>query len=146
MEAAVQTPGRVENRGEERMADGDLMAEAREAATRARAPYSHFPVGAAVRTEEGDIVLGCNVESASYGLTLCAERVAIFASIAQGKHPMELAVTCPKGDPSVPGSLTPCGACRQVMLDQLGPDAEVHIDQVGTFTVAELMPHGFRLP
>jgi cytidine deaminase len=128
------------------MSQPDLMAAARQAATRARAPYSRFPVGAAVRTADGDVIQGCNIESASYGLTVCAERVAIFAAIAQGKRPVELAVTCPEGDSSVPGSLTPCGACRQVMLDQLGSDASVHVDQVGSFTVAELMPHGFRLP
>lgn len=123
-----------------------LLQSAREAAARARAPYSHFPVGAAVETVNGQIYLGCNIESASYGLTVCAERVAIFAALAAGAAPTRLAVTCPNGDPSDPTSLTPCGACRQVMLDQLGPNAEVLIDRVGTFTVADLLPLGFRLP
>lgn len=107
-------------------------------------PYSHFPVGAAVATEDGRIYLGCNVESASYGLTICAERVAIFSAIASGSRPSAIAVSCAAGDPSEPTSLTPCGACRQVMMDQLGPDAPCYIDGVGEFTVAALLPLGFR--
>lgn len=121
-----------------------LIAAARAAAERAQAPYSSFPVGAAVETESGAIVLGCNIESASYGLTICAERVAIFAALAAGERPVRIAVTCLRGDPSVPMSLTPCGACRQVILDQLGPDALVIIDRVGEFTVDDLLPYGFR--
>jgi cytidine deaminase len=128
------------------MNDEKLIAAAREAATRASAPYSHFPVGAAVLTASGRMIPGCNIESASYGLTICAERVALFTTIASGEHPVEIAVTCPKGDPGEPASLTPCGACRQVMLDQMGPEARVHIDGVGRFSVGDLLPHGFRLP
>lgn len=123
----------------------DLLAEARAAATYADAPYSHFPVGAAVEAADGRIFHGCNVESASYGLTVCAERIAIFAAIAAGAAPQRIAVTCLLGDPSVPMSLTPCGACRQIMLDKMGPDAEVLVDGVGTFTVDDLLPLGFRL-
>jgi cytidine deaminase len=123
-----------------------LLVEARTAARFAAAPYSNFPVGAAVEAENGRIYHGCNVESASYGLTVCAERVAIFSAIAAGTRPRRLAVTCLQGDPSDPTSLTPCGACRQVMLDQMGPDADVLIDGVGEFTVGDLLPHGFRLP
>jgi cytidine deaminase len=103
-------------------------------------------VGAALETEGGHVFQGCNIESASYGLTICAERVAIFNAIAAGATPRRLAVTCLKGDPSEPTSLTPCGACRQVMLDQMGPDAAIYIDGVGQFTVADLLPMGFRLP
>jgi len=123
-----------------------LLAEARAAAQFASAPYSNFPVGAAVEGDDGDVYRGCNVESASYGLTLCAERVAIFSAIASGARPLRLAVTCVSGDVAQPTSLTPCGPCRQVMLDQMGPDAVVMIDQVGRFTVGELLPMGFRLP
>jgi cytidine deaminase len=123
-----------------------LLSEARAAAAFAAAPYSHFPVGAAVEGNDGRVYRGCNVESASYGLTICAERVAIFSAIASGARPVRLAVTCLQGDASDSTSLTPCGACRQVMLDQMGPDAPVVIDQVGEFTVGALLPHGFRLP
>lgn len=124
----------------------DLLHEARQAGANAQVPYSRFPVGAAVETDSGEIFHGCNIESASYGLTICAERVAIFSALAAGTRPLRLAVTCLKGEPADPTSLTPCGACRQVMLDQMGPDAEVVIDQVGVFTVADLLPQGFRLP
>jgi cytidine deaminase len=124
----------------------DLLHEAREAAKNAVVPYSNFPVGAAVETASGQIVRCCNIESASYGLTCCAERVAIFSALAAGERPVRLAVTCLQGNPADPDSLTPCGACRQVMLDQMGPDGVVMIDRVGDFTVAELLPKGFRLP
>lgn len=109
------------------------------------APYSRFPVGAAVEGMSGRVYQGCNVESASYGLTICAERAAIFATLGAGDRPRRLAVSCPHGDPARPGSLMPCGACRQVMLDQMGPDADVIVDGVGTFTVAALLPRGFEL-
>lgn len=124
----------------------ELIAAARTAAERAQVPYSSFPVGAAVETESGAVVLGCNIESASYGLTICAERVAIFAALAAGERPARIALTCVRGDPSMPVSLTPCGACRQVILDQLGPDAVVIIDRVGEFSIDDLLPYGFRLP
>lgn len=123
-----------------------LLQAARAAAGHASVPYSHFPVGAAVLAADGTVYPGCNIESAAYPTTLCAERVAIFSAIAGGARPREIAVTCLRGDPADPHSLTPCGACRQVMMDQMGPDALVHVDRVGTFTVADLLPHGFRLP
>ena len=128
------------------MEASDLIQEARSAASLARAPYSNFPVGAAVEADDGGIYHGCNVESASYPLTMCAERVAIFSAIAAGANPRRIAVSCLWGDPADPNSLMPCGACRQVMLDQMGPDAQVLVDGVGEFTVAELLPRGFRLP
>jgi cytidine deaminase len=123
----------------------ELMRSARAAAEKAVVPYSHFPVGAAVEADDGRVFVGCNVESASYGLTVCAERVAIFSTLAAGARPRAMALTCAKGDPGDPTSLTPCGACRQVMLDQMGPEATVSVDGVGTFTVEELLPMGFRL-
>ncbi len=128
------------------MTGEELLRRARDASQNAIAPYSLFPVGAAVESDDGRIFLGCNVESASYGLTVCAERIAIFSALAAGAHPMTIAVTCPAGDLAVPDSLTPCGACRQVMLDQMGPGAACHIDGVGSFTIEQLLPHGFRLP
>ena len=123
-----------------------LVAAARAGAVNAVVPYSHFPVGAAVETADGRVFVGCNIESASYGLTMCAERVAIFASLASGARPVTIAVSCTRGDPAQPTSLTPCGACRQVMMDHLGPGARCLIDGVGQFTVAELLPLGFQLP
>lgn len=124
----------------------NLLQAARAAAHHASVPYSRFPVGAAVECGDGRVFGGCNIESASYGLTVCAERVAIFSAVAQGARPTRLAVSCVQGDPATPGSLMPCGACRQVMLDHMGPDATVIVDNAGAFTVAELLPHGFQLP
>jgi cytidine deaminase len=90
---------------------GRLLQAAREAAERAYAPYSAFPVGAAALTADGQVVTGCNVENASYGLTVCAERVATFAAVAAGHRELRaVAVFAPK----VRG-VTPCGACRQVL-------------------------------
>ena len=71
-----------------------LLARARRAAERAHCPYSNFHVGAAVRCDDGSVIDGCNVENASYGLSICAERVALFSAISQGKNPIELAVSC----------------------------------------------------
>jgi cytidine deaminase len=128
------------------MSSDALYIAARAAAQHGSAPYSEFRVGAAVEAVDGRLFRGCNVESASYGLSICAERVAVFNSISAGARPIALAVSCLDGDPAQPESLMPCGACRQVMLDQMGPDAPVYVDRVGAFTVAELIPRGFRLP
>lgn len=89
----------------------ELIAAAIEARRNAHAPYSRFPVGAAVRTRSGRIYVGCNVENASSGLTVCAERVAIWSAVAQGETEFEAVVVV-----TDPGS-TPCGACRQVMSE-----------------------------
>jgi cytidine deaminase len=126
-----------------------LLSLARDAARVAYAPYSRFPVGAALRTADGQTFRGCNVESASYGLTICAERVAIFAALAAGApRPFSsLAVSCPRADPSLgPESRMPCGACRQVMAEHLAPHASILVDGVGAFTLADLLPRPFRLP
>ncbi len=128
------------------MEDNQLLQAARHAAKHASAPYSNFPVGAAVEATNGRVYLGCNIESASYGLTICAERVAIFSTIADGAVPARIAVSCLCGDRSDAQSLTPCGACRQIMVDRMEPNAPVWIDGVGQFTVIDLLPLGFRLP
>ena len=126
----------------------ELLAAAREAAGRAYAPYSHFRVGAAVRDGAGRVFVGCNVENASYGLTMCAERTAIFAAVAAGaKRPLAaLALTCADADPEQ-GILgcSPCGACRQVMAEHLAADAPILIDGDGVYRVPELLPHAFAL-
>ncbi|MCC6174117.1 MAG: cytidine deaminase [Chloroflexi bacterium] len=124
----------------------DLMVQARQAARYAHAPYSRFRVGAAA--EAGDqVFVGCNVENASYGLTVCAERVAIFAAVAAGQRRVKrLAVACVDAPSDAPASLRmPCGACRQVMAEFMAPDAEILVDGVGAFTVAALLPDAFTL-
>ncbi len=123
-----------------------MLEGARAATARAYVPYSSFPVGAAILVEDGTIVTGVNVENASYGLTVCGERVAIFNAAAQGYREVRaVAVSASKS----PGA-TPCGACRQVLnefkptsgemtviLDG-GPDAEPAVTTLGT-----LLPHAF---
>ena len=120
----------------------DLLSRAREVATRAYAPYSHFRVGAALEDASGGVHVGCNVENASYGLTVCAERNAIFAAVAAGaSRPFRhLAVSCI----DAPGG-TPCGACRQVIVEHFAPQASIAVDGLGEFTVVELLPHPFTL-
>jgi cytidine deaminase len=123
-----------------------LLAAARAHGERAHVPYSNFRVGAAVLTADGVTVGGCNVENASYGLSNCGERTALFAARAAGHTDLvALAVSCLDGDPSRPATLMPCGACRQVMVELLRPEALVVIDGVGRFTLDELLPNAFRL-
>ncbi|MBI1293279.1 cytidine deaminase [bacterium] len=119
-----------------------LITAAREVQSRAHAPYSRFHVGAALLTESGEIVTGCNVENASYGLTICAERSAITRSVAQGSgRPVACLVVGP-----TEGPLTPCGACRQV-LHEFNPEmAIICVGKNGSKivrTAAELLPYSF---
>ena len=120
-----------------------LIAQAREVARLAHAPYSRFRVGAALLDARGSVYVGCNIESASYGLTICAERNAIFAAIAAGAvRPFAaLAVTCLDAD----RPFAPCGACRQVMVEHLMADAPVVIDGLGEYRVSDLLPLAFTL-
>ena len=123
-----------------------LLATARSAARKAHAPYSQFRVGAALLCSNGEIVEGCNVENASYGLSICAERVALFSAVAQGLEPQELAVSCLDAPADGPDGLRmPCGACRQVIQELMPAQATVHIDGVGSRHLAELLPDAFSL-
>ena len=123
-----------------------LLEAAREASQSAYCPYSNFHVGAAVLAS-GKVYLGANVENASYGLTVCAERTAAFAAVLAGASRIEaIAVACvdaPEG--CQPEWLMPCGACRQVLAEFAGPETPVVVDRVGRLTMAELLPMAFRL-
>jgi len=123
----------------------DLLAAARKARDRAYAPYSQFRVGAAVLGADGRIYSGCNVENASFGLTCCAERNAIFAMVAAGER--EIREVLVIGDTAK--ALPPCGACRQVIAEFAPPSAVVHMcgrSGAGrSATVTDLLPHIFRL-
>ncbi|GGC59581.1 cytidine deaminase [Chelatococcus reniformis] len=123
-----------------------LTAAAQAAALNAHAPYSRFRVGAAVRAG-GQVYTGCNVENASYGLAICAERVAIFKAVAAGARRLEaVAVACIDASPGGPAStLMPCGACRQVMAEFADSSLPVEVVGVGTFTLADLLPQPFTL-
>lgn len=123
-----------------------LVDEAIAAASRSHSPYSEFPVGAALLCKDGARFSGTNIENASYGLTVCAERVAIFSAVAAGHTEIVmLAVTCLKGDPRQPRTLMPCGACRQVMSEFMKPNALVIVNGVGVFELQELLPQPFCL-
>ena len=123
-----------------------LLAAARAAALLAYAPYSHFRVGAAV-SAGGMVYAGCNVENASYGLSICAERAAIVQAIAAGHRRVEaIAVACIDAPVAgARGSLMPCGACRQVIAEFGAPDTLVFVDGAGSFTLDALLPEAFRL-
>ncbi|GHO44595.1 cytidine deaminase [Ktedonospora formicarum] len=132
----------------------ELISLARHTSQRAHAPYSHFHVGAAL-IADGKIYTGVNIESASYGLTLCAERSALATAISEGaKTITAIAVSCTDTPANAPlSSRTPCGACRQWMID-LAPDATVYIDGgddengepiIHTMSVRDLLPHAFEL-
>ena len=118
----------------------ELIQKAIEMRKRAYAPYSNYRVGAAVETITGEIIGGCNVESSSYGLTCCAERVALFRAISEGYEKFKsLAVSTENGG-------MPCGACRQVIWD-ICKEIEVHIcnneKRLKTINSSELLPDAF---
>ncbi|TCS94756.1 cytidine deaminase [Hazenella coriacea] len=120
-----------------------LIEAAKQARERAYVPYSHFPVGAALLTQQGTIIQGCNIENASFGLTNCAERTAIFKAISDGQLQFEgLAVVA-----DTEGPVSPCGACRQVLAEFCPPDLKVWLSnlqgEVAETTVGELLPGAF---
>jgi cytidine deaminase len=123
-----------------------LLQAARQAAELAYAPYSHFPVGAALLTTDGETITGVNVENASYGLTICAERTAVTRAVAQGKRQFKAIAVWASQRPH--GSVTPCGACRQFLVEFLSPDSPVILSdaQTGalkTLTMGGLLPEAF---
>jgi len=126
-----------------------LLGEARNAKSGSYAPYSKFRVGAAVLLDSGDIVCGANIENASYGLTCCAERTALYTAMFRAagdkKRLCALAVSCGDTRDLPESSLVPCGACRQVMMELLGPQTPVIMDGLHTTTVSELLPKPFLL-
>jgi cytidine deaminase len=123
-----------------------LLRAAKAAMKNAHAPYSHFRVGAAILTSKGEIFAGCNVENASFGMTVCAERTAIFTAVAQSGPKLEIRAVAVVNDQGVPCS--PCGACRQVIYE-FGPTATVYfLNKKGSWeeaAITDLLPEGFRL-
>ena len=121
----------------------ELLNAALSARERAYAPYSKFLVGSAVLAKSGKIYTGCNIENASYGLTVCAERNALFSAVGAGER--EFIALCVVGDTEA--SISPCGACRQVMAEFKVPCiilANLKGD-VKEYTLEELLPYGFSL-
>ena len=120
-----------------------LRTQAREAAVNAYVPYSRFPVGAALLTEDGTVVSGANIENASFGLTCCAERTAVFTAAAAGHRVVvAIAVTAPRVE-----TVTPCGACRQVLNEFKPADRDMLVlldgpDQA-VMPLGDLLPRAF---
>ncbi|CQR25448.1 cytidine deaminase [Streptococcus varani] len=125
------------------MADTKLIEQAIKASQFAYVPYSHFPVGAALVTGDGQVFSGCNIENAAYPLTNCAERTAIFKAISEGVTDFKELVVYGKTDKPI----SPCGACRQVMAEFFEQDLPVTLvakDQsTVVMTVKELLPYSF---
>jgi cytidine deaminase len=126
-----------------------LLAAARAARASAYAPYSSYRVGAALLTRTGDVFAGCNVENATYGATLCAERAAIAAMVAAGaRDPVACLVLSSASEPALP-----CGICRQVLAEfardlkvlAWAEDRRGRITAKKTFRLSSLLPHAFRL-
>jgi cytidine deaminase len=119
-----------------------LIAEARKARRRAVAPYSNFKVGAALETADGTIVTGCNIENATYGLTLCAERVAMFKALSDGHRKFRRIAVVADTDAPTP----PCGPCRQILWE-FGGDLEIVLAnlrrETGRYRLTDLLPLPF---
>ena len=127
----------------------ELVKIAIEARKSSYTPYSHFNVGAALLTKDGKIYKGCNIESAAYTPTCCAERTAFFKAVSEGERNFEgIAVVGGKAGEEISELCPPCGVCRQVMMDFCNPDdfeiiLASSLDQIKTFKLKELLPLGF---
>jgi len=121
-----------------------LLEKAKKAKKKAYAPYSNFHVGAALLTREGKVYLGANIENASYGLTICAERTAAFQSVLKGEKEFEAIAIASDSNDFTP----PCGACRQVLLELCGEELTVIMQnkkgRIKKIKLKELIPFSFQ--
>lgn len=134
----------ISREGEKESDDKELLSFARNAMRNSYSPYSHFPVGAALRARDGRVFLGCNVENATYGASICAERTALVKAVSEGAREFDAIAVSTK---DLPG--WPCGICRQC-LSEFAPDLRVLItwkdgEKVEKTTLGELLPHQFEL-
>ena len=130
------------------MTPEQLIDQAKEAMTRAYAPYSGFFVGAALLCADGTVYQGCNIENASFSPTVCAERTAIFKAVSEGRREFSALAVCGGKGGIIEGFFPPCGVCRQVMREFCGDDFPVYLAGAdGSWqvkTLAELLPLSFR--
>lgn len=128
----------------EKLSIENLTKVANEMLEKAYVPYSKFPVGAALVTKEGKIYTGCNIENASYPLTNCAERTAVFKAVSEGDKEFQTIVVTADTE----GPVSPCGACRQVLVEFCEPEMPVVLTNkkgdIKETTVSELLPGAFR--
>lgn len=123
----------------------DLIKKANSAKNNSYSPYSKFSVGAAVEMQSGQVYTGCNIENASYGLTICAERVAIFKGISLGETRIKkIAISCQTDEGSTSSNM-PCGACLQVIAEFSDSDIDIQIEGIGNYKLSELLPRPFKL-
>jgi cytidine deaminase len=124
------------------LSDSDLLAAARSVRLNAHAEFSHFKVGAALETADGAIIPGCNIENATYGLTICAERVAMFKALSEGHRQFRRIAVVADTEAPTP----PCGACRQILWE-FGGDLEVILAnlkrETGRHQLSDLLPIPF---
>jgi cytidine deaminase len=122
----------------------ELLQIAKDVKSKAYCPYSKFHVGAALLTETGDIYTGVNVENSSYGLTICAERVAVFKAVSEGHRKFKAIALTSDSDDVIP----PCGACRQVLIEFGNKELEVVMmsknNEVQIMKLEDLLPHSFN--
>jgi cytidine deaminase len=127
------------------VSDRELVNMARQAVNNAYAPYSGFCVGAAVLAQDGEVYTGCNIENASYGATVCAERVAVSKCISEGARLIRKIAICSSGQDQT----FPCGICRQVLSEFMEEDGEVLLGTPDgdfySYTIGELLPNSFSL-
>lgn len=125
--------------------DNELISSALSARKNAYAPYSGFKVGAALLTADGAVYTGCNVENASYGETVCAERIAVFKAVSEGKRDfVKIAIV---GGADTLTLSYPCGSCRQVMAEFCKEDLRILIsdgNKTEKYTLREILPHSFN--
>ena len=129
----------ITREGEERISDQGLIQLARDAMERSYSPYSRFPVGAALLCRDGRVFQGCNIENASFGLSNCAERTAVFKAVSEGAKEFDTIVIAARK------KAWPCGACRQV-LNEFAPDIRIIVtweDHVEEKKLSDLLPEGF---
>ena len=135
----IRSPQGLSRDREDPVPDAELVRLAQETARAAYCPYSGYPVGAALRSADGRIFTGCNVENASYGLTMCAERVALFKAVSEKATAFDVIAVASRNAP------WPCGACRQA-LREFAPDLRVLVssgDRTEERTLRDLLPDGF---
>lgn len=131
------------------MSDRELMELACQARAKSYAPYSHFQVGAALRSKSGKVWLGCNIENASYSPTNCAERTAFFKAVSEGEREFEAIAIAGGSETEGTGAMcAPCGVCRQVMMEFCDPQTFRIILEDGkggvtSFVLNKLLPFGF---
>ena len=127
----------------------ELMQLAEEARERAYAPYSHFRVGAALLSASGKVYMGCNIENASYGATMCAERTALFKAVSEGEREFSAIAISGAAEGKQGSFCAPCGICRQALSEFCSMECAVILgdsDNLKVYTMGELLPLSFRLP